>query len=409
VIRSGSSPRLPGDRLRPSLLALVLLGLLPPPAAARVLLHAGPESLQPQRWRALVALADNPGAEPRQAVLTLQRRSGRTEVHAWPVAAFAATRQEAYTYVDHPDPVITAALVLGAERTTWEAPAGIPPARVLLVVAEEPGWPARLAAALDEPEVEVAARPPEALPERWMGLRELAGIAVPAATAARLGPAQRQALDRYVLHGGLLLLLRQRPSDPFPADWPADRARGEHGQGRILDWDPQQGPLPPLAGKVRPPARVKLGTSPLDALPPLGWLGARWGAWIALLLVVAATIRRWPRASALLGALVAGALVVAPPDPAAAVPPRQSAGWTESPATDLAAGGPSRWRELQVVPERSGSTRLLLPAGPDVALVGRRPRPPLALEWNPGPGGWRIEGRWGEPVELLLESHAGDH
>lgn len=386
------------------LLLLATLLLHSGGAGAVLALHAGPESVRTDRWRHLVAEVSGTVGGSSEAILELRRLSGHLDRRTLPLQALAAIRHEEYFYAGHPDPVVAAELRLGAEVARWQLPAAIPPERVLLVASQHPAWASRVAAALAEPGVGVEQRSVAALPGHWLALRGLAAVAVDVTDLPRAGAGAPEALRRYALHGGLVLLLVATPSTVSTMPWSGVGEQGVYGRGRVLPWSPEQGELPRLAGWPAPP----VGSRPLplarqDAWPPVGWLVGRFLAWLLLAGLACALLRRrpLPATALLLVLLLLG--VAAPPYPAPEAPILQSTVW-QAPDDGTDDGSGSRWVELRALPRRSGRIELALPAADRATvLVGLHPAGELALERTGEPLRWQVQGRWGEPVDLLLE------
>ena len=384
---------------RPFFLLLLLLLCHAGPARAAVSLWDGPECVRTDRWRYLVAEATSSAPVEGQATLELVHRSGRREQRRFSVPSLGALRHEEYLYAGHPDPVVAAELHFGAERQSWSLPGAIPPARVLLVASRDETWLPRVAAALAEPAVGVEQRVPAALPGRWLGLRGLAGVAIPTAELAAAGAEAGDALRRYALHGGLVLLLADGlREEPLP--WAGVAEDGTYGRGRVLRWSPAAGLLPSLAPWPVPPDGARpLPLARLAAWPPMGWLAGRFLFWVLAAGSALVLLRRRPRLGAALLPGLALLAAVAPPYPAERAVIREQMAWAAG------AGGLTMSRiELRAVPQRSGLLELeALPADRAAALVGLRPAERLGLELAQDPPRWLVSGRWGEPIDLLVE------
>jgi hypothetical protein len=65
------------------------------------------------------------------------------------------------------------------------------------------------------------------------------------------------------------------------------------------------------------------------------------------------------------------------------------------------------WTELRAIPQRSGILELELSTDPGIVPVGLDPHKPLGLTLEGTPPRFEVEGRWGEPVDLLVEGDEG--
>ncbi len=369
-----------------------------PEAQAKLTVLASPEVVPLDRWRYQIVLATNPTAAPQRLVVTLRRASGGVERHERSVEPLGSVRHEEYHYAGHPDPVVSLEAAMAEERAAWGLPKAIPPGQAALVVHDRGRGARRVHAALGRADIEVVATPPPGVPSRWMGLRGLAALALSGRTLSALAPAARRALLAYALHGGLVLV--GAPLAAPPPGWPSLETPLRFGRGRLQRWDPTQpGPPPELAPwPAAPPGSAALPLPRSDRWPPVGWLVGGFATWTLAVAVGFSLCRRRPLAGvAVLGlALVAGLL---PLRPAGTLSVESSVVWTE----ERAQVGRPRRAEARLVPEVGGVLVAEVPTDDSTCVTGLDRLTRLRLRWSSADGGWLVTGRWGEPVDLLIE------
>jgi len=136
-----------------------------------------------------------------------------------------------------------------------------------------------------------------------------------------------------------------------------------------------------------------LVTSPAAA--PVGWLGARAGWFVPLLVVAMASLRRHPRRGLQALVLVLVGAVWAPPPVDAGPAGVREARWED--------GEGYVRREMALMPGRTGP--LEIPAGTPDSVVALDPSAALPLSMSPE-GVVTTPARWGRPVNVLVESLA---
>ncbi len=373
----------------PTISTLILAANIAAPAGATPRIFATPPALRGDRWTCVTLHMDNPGPEPLQAKVVVTRASGRRETWAKSLGPYSSTVRREYLFEGHPDPVTSVEGWVGTERVSWEPPRGIPPEQELIVVTGDPAVVRRVASRISTQGVGVHRLEQEALPDRWLALRGAAGVVL-GRDVRLLGPQQEALLD-YAAHGGAVWLL---PGAPWGG------LIGEVGRGLVARWDPTTQGLPRIARWPRPPMDAPaLGLPRGDRWPPIGRLGMFFGLWALASVLAASTRRAW----ALPGLAVAGMVAMAPPAPVAER--SEAAVWTGPPTSPIRV----RWEEVRFVPLVTGRVRLQgVPDGNDVAVVPLDQRARLALELDEDSGTWWVDGRWGEPVDLLVESDAPD-
>jgi hypothetical protein len=137
-----------------------------------------------------------------------------------------------------------------------------------------------------------------------------------------------------------------------------------------------------------------LVAAPID--PPTDWLLARVGWFLPLLLIGLATLRRRPASGALVIALALAGSIVATPAPKLDAASTREARWEDADAGYVR-------REVALTPGRTGD--LSLPSDPASSVVALNPSAAISLTFD-SEGTITTPARWGEPVELLVETLA---
>lgn len=366
-------------------------------ATTEVRLSAGFEVAAMDRWSYLRVDARHGSAAALPGTLTLVRESGATESVTLSVPPDQPFSELRYDYAGGPDRLASARFDLGGASATWERPGRIPPSRLLVIVTADEGRALPVTTLIGARKgLGLARGRPDSLPDRWAAWRRVTAVLGWADELPARSTAEGQALRHYVRAGGTLLLYPGDGGSDLFAELGRDATDVALGRGRILRMG--------RGGHLRPPPLT--GPPPIDpdapmliaapAAPPTGWLLARVGWFVPLILLGLATLRRRPAAGALICALtLVGAVVAADP-----------------PTSDPASVREARWappgtgylrRELSLTPGRTGP--LTLPADAATSVVALNPAAAISLTFAEA-GTLVTPARWGAPIELLVESLA---
>ncbi len=363
-------------------------------AAADVRVASGFSSAARDRWsfvRFDIAHS-NPGAH--MARFQLWRESGAREAWTRDVEGLRPRTEIRYFYEGDPDPVTRVGVELDGRSVEWRRPDRIPPSRVAVVVSADDGRALTVSTLLATRKgLGVARARPNALPDRWLAWRKVEAVVIWGDELPPRAAAEGRALQDYVRAGGTVLLYApDGGGDLFEG---LDAGDVTWGRGRILRMGRGGHSRPPaLASAPPPPAEAPmLVSSPSSA--PMGWLGARAGWFVPLLVLVMATLRRHPARGLRALALVLVGAVWAPPPADAGPAGVREARWED--------GAGYVRRELALMPGRTGP--LEVPGGLRDSVVALEPAAALPLNMSPE-GVVTTPGRWGRPVTVLVESLA---
>ncbi len=332
------------------------------------------------------------------ARLTLTRESGAVQAWERSVPPLKPWSESRYDYAGGTDRVASARLDVGGASTTWRRPARIPPRKLVVIVTGDDGRALPVSTLLSARKgLGLERARPDALPDRWAAWRKVTAVLSWADELPARATAEGQALRDYIRAGGTLLLYAGDGGGDLLADVEEEEDSSDmrFGRGQVLRMG--------RGGHLRPPELVGAPTPPKNAPmlvaappdPPVDWLLARVGWFVPLMLLVMMALRRRPALGALTLALtMLGALVGSPP-PSAAPAKVREARWED--------GAGYRRQELAMTPGRTGA--LILPSDAASSVVALDPSAAISLTLD-SEGTLTTPARWGEPVELLVETLA---
>ena len=363
-------------------------------AAADVRVASGFSSAARDRWSFVRFDLVHPDPGPHTARFQLWRESGAREAWTRGVEGLRPSTEIRYFYEGDVDPVTRVGVELDGRRAEWRRPDRIPPSRVAVVVSADDGRALTMSTLLATRKgLGVARARPNALPDRWLAWRKGEAVVLWGDELPPRSSAEGRALQDYVRAGGTALL--------YAPDGGGDLFEGVDvgdvtwGRGRVLRMGRGGHSRPPALAPAPPPpaAAPMLVTSPAAA--PVGWLGARAGWFVPLLVVAMASLRRHPRRGLQALVLVLVGAVWAPPPVDAGPAGVREARWED--------GEGYVRREMALMPGRTGP--LEIPAGTPDSVVALDPSAALPLSMSPE-GVVTTPARWGRPVNVLVESLA---
>ena len=349
------------------------------------------------RWTYLRFDARHVGGVGQVARITLTRESGVVESVERPVPADQPWSWVRYDYAGGPDRLASAKIEVGGAAAAWERPARIPPSRLLVIITADEGRALPVTTLIGARKgLGLGRVAGDALPDRWMAWRGVTAVLTWADELPARASAEGRALRGYIQAGGTLLLYAGDGGADLLPEWTDDSEDLAIGRGRVLRMGRGGHLRPPeLTGAPPPPAEAPmLVAAPVD--PPAGWLLARVGWFVPLVLLGLAMLRRRPSSGGLILAVTLVGAVVAPRPPSSAPASVREARWAAPDAGYVR-------QELSLTPGRTGP--LTLPAGPGVSVVALDPSAAISLTLDDR-GTIHTPARWGDPVELLVETLA---
>jgi len=384
--------------IRAQACAVVVVSLLCAPgeaaAGGEVRVASGFSSAARDRWSFVRFDLSHPHPGTHPARFQLWRESGAREAWVREVEGLTPRAEIRYFYEGDPDPVTRVAVEFDGRSFDWRRPDRIPPSRVAVVVSADDGRALTMSTLLSSRKgLGVARAHPNALPDRWLAWRKVEAVVIWGDELPPGGSAEGRALQDYVRAGGTVLLYAPDGGGDLFAG--VDVGDVTWGRGRVLRMGRGGHARPPLLAPAPPPPAEApmLVASPPSA--PMGWLGARAGWFVPLLVLVMATLRRHPARGLRALALVLVGAVWAPPSPSARPAGVREARWAD--------GEGYVRKELSLMPGRTGP--LEVPGDPRDSVVALDPAAALSLNMS-SQGVVTTPGRWGRPVTVLVESLA---